>query len=68
MIAHILDNFATTLNIFNVFKIFSKDEQGNFANAPHYFNGYYFIYKLYAISILVLIYQLIVAIRRRVRR
>ncbi|WP_457623192.1 pentapeptide repeat-containing protein [Persephonella sp.] len=59
-LAIFLDNFATTLNISNIFK------KNITKNSP--FAGYLFLYKIYAIFILVLIYQLILAIRRRVRR
>jgi len=67
-VGDLLDNFATTLDIFNIFQIYSKDKEGNLTNTSHFYKSYYFIYKLYAILILVLIYQLILAIRRRVKK
>jgi len=59
-----LDRFATTLNIFKV----SSHFVGEDSSLHKLYSGYLFLYKIYAIFILVLIYQLILAIRRRVRR
>jgi uncharacterized protein YjbI with pentapeptide repeats len=55
-----LDHIAETLNIFKTFK-------GTAENGSH-FAGFKFIYTLYVIFGAVLIYQMIVAIRRRVKR
>ncbi|WP_457628079.1 pentapeptide repeat-containing protein [Persephonella sp.] len=59
-----LDRFATTLNIFKVFSHFVGED----SSLHKLYSGYLFLYKIYAIFILVLIYQLILAIRRKVRR
>jgi len=63
-----LDNFAITLNITNIFQILNKDDKGNLVGILNLYDSYYFLYKVYAIFILILIYQLIVSIRRRVKR
>ncbi len=63
-ILEFLDRFATTLNIFKVFSNFAGEDSSLYK----LYSGYLFLYKIYAIFILVLIYQLILAIRRRVKR
>ncbi|NPA51700.1 MAG: hypothetical protein GXO22_02270 [Aquificae bacterium] len=59
-----LDSFAVTLNIFRIFTNFSQTDKTLYSLYP----GYLFLYKIYAVFILVLVYQFILAIRRRVRR
>jgi hypothetical protein len=56
-----LDNLSQTLNIFKFF------ENGNFGSLQ-FPSGYKFFYTLYSIAIAFLTYQMIVAIRRQVRR
>jgi len=55
-----LDHIAETLNIFKTFK-------GDLSNNNH-FAGFKLLYTLYVIFATVLIYQMVVAIRRRVKR